>query len=45
MCRCWEENPYFRPQFEHLRQKMTSYIEEKVCLCLFDKLISQKNQW
>ena len=31
MVRCWNFNPDFRLPFEKLRQRMDSYIREKVC--------------
>ena len=31
MVRCWNVNPDFRPPFENLRQRMDSYISDKVC--------------
>ena len=31
MVRCWNFNPDFRLPFEKLRQRMDTYIREKVC--------------
>lgn len=30
MARCWQETPEFRPPFDTLRRRMTTYIEEEV---------------